>query len=144
MGSSLVKDLADHVRCSSIRHRTRQKPLFIGQGGLRLSGVKPLAHMLIRTHRPAMVIIHAGANDIGSLTGWAWKEAVKKILKDLKELHPSLRFVWSDMLPRLAYRNHGTQAAEKKRRRYQRVAREVFGGPWVSHPTIQIDREYLC
>ena len=143
MGSSLIRDMSDHVSCSGIRARTGQKPVIVGQGGLCLSGVEPLTDMLIKTHKPPMVIIHAGANDVGSLEGWYWKEALKNILKNLKEKHPTVRFVWSDMLPRLSYRNHDTQAAEKKRRRYQRVARALFGGPWVSHPDIQTNREFL-
>ena len=148
MGSSIIKHLGDFERCNPRKAiRCRQKVKISGQSGLKLRGVEALASMLIDTHGPGTVIIHAGANDIGNLKGHQWKQKIEEIAKNLKSRYPRVLFVWSDMVPRLDYRNHNTKQAEKKRRRYQRVAREAFlkeGGTWVTHPIMQIDRSLLC
>ena len=99
--------------------------------------------MLIDTHGPNTVIIHAGANDIWNLKGRKWKQKIEEVAKNLKKHYPRILFVWSVMVPRLDYGKHNTKQAEKKRRRYQRVAWAAFlkeGGIWVTYPTMQVDR----
>ena len=147
MGSSIIKRLGDYERCNPWNKiRCRQRTKISGQSGLGIRGIEPLAEMLIQTHKPSTVIIHAGANDIGALSGYEWKMGIKTVARNLKKKFPAILFVWSDMLPRLKWLHHSTKEAEKKRRRYQRVAREAFhsnGGTWVTHPSMQIDKSLI-
>lgn len=144
MGSSIISRLSKYVNMSG--RKLLSKTWIVGQPGLRLSGLKNLTVMLCKTHRPKKVIIHAGANDIGYQSAKTWIDTLESILTSLIETFPNTTFIWSDMLPRLKYRNHGTKQAEKKRRRWNVAARQLFyrkGFNWVVHPVLQVEKNLI-
>ena len=146
VGSSIVRDLEHYERFTGHRINTWRRTFIAGQSGLRLSGLENLVTMLMATHKPGFVIIHAGANDIGSLTSKEWADTLDSIIKNLSTDYPRVQFIWSDMLPRLKWRGHNTREAEKKRRRYQKEARAIFrkyGGSWITQPLLQVDKSLL-
>ena len=68
MGSSIIRNLWNFEICYPQRAiQCKQKFRISGQPGFKLGGIEALANMLIETHGPSTVIIHAGASDIRTL-----------------------------------------------------------------------------
>ena len=79
---------------------------------------------------PDVLVVHLGGND---LPRFASKALIIDILRDLnwlKRRYPSLRILWSNITPRLAWRGSGrTDAVNKARRGVNKVVRRgVCGG----------------
>ena len=54
---------------------------------------------------PKMLIIHCGANSIGSMSVRKLRNFMKYTISQIVELLPHTLVVWSEMLPRLSWRN---------------------------------------
>ena len=92
---------------------------------------------------PAHLILHLGANDVTQLTSWQWYNELEIAILYLRVRYPHTRIVWSDMLPRKAWRHASSIVGpEKARKRNQRRARALVceqGGYIIKHPRIGAD-----
>lgn len=87
---------------------------------------------------PSYLIIHAGGNDIGSITARDLRNLIKQTMSNLKALFAYSCIVWSNILPRLRWRySANTQAMENTRTRTNRaVIRHMgqIGCKAIKHP----------
>lgn len=90
---------------------------------------------------PAMVVIHLGGND---LVTWSQSKLLKKIKTDLRymaSVFPDAQVIWSDILPRQAWRGvessvESLRKLDQKRKRINRIGRQVtlsLNGKGISH-----------
>lgn len=104
LGSSIVRRLErDLVQWG----RTLRLPLpvrFAGQSGLQFSGLRTLLECAIEGPPPAYLVQHVGANDIGRINTIEWAQELQLWLTYIGARYPTTRVVWSDMLPRRAWR----------------------------------------
>ena len=73
--------------------------------------VSDLAHT---NNHPDEIILHAGGNDLASVTLKDLMETIKKDLTSISQLLPNTKIIWSDVLPRRSYR--GAQSSAKVER----------------------------
>jgi len=87
-----------------------------GIAGYRLYNLDArLRRMLIRDRNeyPSTIVIHLGTNDILKTPTADIRERVKKTLVLIRNLLPTVRIIWSDILPRLAYSEEKVPGAGK-------------------------------
>lgn len=137
MGSSLISHLDAYMTAKKQVFKLPLPVILIGQPGLRLHQLRPLVDREVLQAPPAYLVVHAGANDIGTLTSGDWRFAMEEALFYLGAILPHTTIVWSDMLPRSRWR-HGAsaEACEAARKRNQRRARGVvinMGGGVIRH-----------
>lgn len=130
-GSSLVTRLQSHRHTPTRRHLCVPLPYtLVGKPGLRIKDVLALLQSSITTTHPAYIVLHVGANDIGSPDSWQWHHAVRELVAVLHSRYPASRLIFSDMLPRTNWRIFSkTGAAEATRKRYQRGKRHYYCPP---------------
>jgi hypothetical protein len=119
-----------------------------GRPGLRINQLRGLLHRHIQEwNQPAFMVIHMGANDIGSLSTKQWIEELDVCVLYLRARYPATQLIWSDMIPRLSWRHCvSVKGAENARKRNQRRARALFwseGGKVISHPKISTGPDLL-
>uniref|UniRef100_A0A3B1J718 Uncharacterized protein n=1 Tax=Astyanax mexicanus TaxID=7994 RepID=A0A3B1J718_ASTMX len=91
--------------------------------------------------KPDVILIHLGGNDLGKTTPEAFLAAVKKDLISMKSIFPECLLVWSDILPRMAWR-HSEDSVEVDNLRMainksiRNIVAEV-GGSSLSHENIK-------
>lgn len=73
---------------------------------------------------PDILIIHAGANDLGRVKSWDLMCEVKRDLSSFKLLFPFTVLVFSEMIPRLLWSNYSSlHYLDKIRKRLNRTIR---------------------
>uniref|UniRef100_A0ABM5FH18 SGNH hydrolase-type esterase domain-containing protein n=1 Tax=Pogona vitticeps TaxID=103695 RepID=A0ABM5FH18_9SAUR len=75
---------------------------------------------------PDLLLIHLGGNDLPRLPGKALILDILRDLKRLKTTYPTMRIIWSTIIPRIAWRGSVRTAAVNRARRG--VNREVCRG----------------
>ncbi|XP_053560850.1 uncharacterized protein LOC128651909 isoform X2 [Bombina bombina] len=93
--------------------------------------------------RPQVLIVHLGGNDLGMIPQ---KELVRRIKRDLgniKELHPEIKIIWSQITPRLVWRSaRDYDRLEKSRKKINKIISSFvkrLGGGVVFHPDFEVD-----
>ena len=75
---------------------------WLGLGGGRIGDfMDRMQRYLSGGSAPHTLVVHIGSNDIFMMTKKELCEAVDELLKGLRQLLPSCRLVWSNILPRL-------------------------------------------
>ena len=72
---------------------------------------------------------------------------MEEIVYFVRLIYPNYRLIWSDMLRRAEWRYLPTDEAEKRRKRLQQRARQLFfseGGDVIRHHRINQDNSMLC
>ena len=123
-----------------------------GRRGLQLRYVPDVVRSLLRrdnTLNPAYILLHAGTNDIGRAQKHELRKLVQDTFQRVHELLPQTRIVWSEILPRRAYRGFSREEQpkiERVRLSMNKLARAVCrrtGDVTVGHPSIRHEKEYL-
>ncbi|KAK3096202.1 hypothetical protein FSP39_024416 [Pinctada imbricata] len=112
-----------------------------GLGGFELLNIKGrLRHLLSFEDPPIFLLLHCGANDVGSATLGYLQYRFKKILLEVNEILPNTKLVWSQLLPRIKWQvSHNNEAMEKCRNRLNRLAAKNIlqgGGYYIKHPDL--------
>jgi len=109
------------------RSQGLQLPLAVrlaGQAGLSFSQARNHIINAIGDTRPSYIVLHIGANDIGRVDQKMWLLELDELVCFLRAYCPKTTLIWSDMLPRTAWRYaHSLQGAENSRIRLNRKAR---------------------
>lgn len=103
---------------------------------------------------PRTVIIHVGANNIGSLSAFAQRQQLESLWEFLPCLsaYPHTEFIWSDILPKLGARQAGDltpdtlRKLDRVRRDVNRFARRLsvrLGGRYIAHPSFSLATPWL-
>ncbi|XP_033759311.1 uncharacterized protein LOC117341555, partial [Pecten maximus] len=147
VGSSLVKRAFLHARRSFEGSqlglsRYHASVWWQGKGGLRWRELEPfIRHLLTVEDIPQILVIHCGGNDIGQCVSCGLRHAIVKTLHKLMQLLPDTIFVWSQILPRLEWRNEIVhEAVERVRPRVNsKVASYLtgLGGKYITYPELQ-------
>ncbi|CAG2223357.1 unnamed protein product [Mytilus edulis] len=77
-----------------------------GKGGMNWQELVPRIKYLLRFEQePDFLIIHCGGNNIGSCKLHNFRRQIKSSLCKVSELLPKAKLIWSQILPRLVWRN---------------------------------------
>ncbi|XP_070174207.1 uncharacterized protein [Littorina saxatilis] len=124
VGSSLITRLQQHLDRSRQDLRSPLPVLLAGQPGLGFPQAHNKLLSTIRGTPPHYLVLHVGANDIARVDQKQWLQELDELVCFIRAYYPAAILVWSDMLPRLAWRHaHTLQGAENLRRRLNRRAR---------------------
>ncbi|XP_062583284.1 uncharacterized protein LOC134245048 [Saccostrea cucullata] len=112
-----------------------------GYSGLNFLGLKRKLFFLTEYEEsPDFLVIHCGANDLGSIDLYTLIEKIKSHLKIIKTRFPHSTLVWSQMLPRNKWRYSGdNKAMERSRLKANRVAASLvleLGGCYIKYPDL--------
>ena len=146
MGSSLIKRLHDYVQRFREGFGLPLPVKLIGQSGLQLHQVRPLIDREIGDCQPAYLVLHVGANDIGRLGSREWNKEFHILILYLRARYAGTTLIFSEMLPRTAWRYASQSVAENIRKREQRRARQLMyreQGGVISHANITADSRCL-
>ena len=96
----------------------------MGIPGLSITCLPDLVREQVSSNTKVM-LFHVGANDIGKVSSWEWRRSLEEAVYFLKASYPHIVVVWSDMLPRRAWRYLPGCVADKTRKRLQCMARRL-------------------
>ncbi|XP_035609990.1 uncharacterized protein si:dkeyp-121d4.3 isoform X1 [Oncorhynchus keta] len=112
-----------------------------GTQGMTWAQLLPqLDQLKIKWPKPDVVILHLGGNDLGTQSPEALMSSVKKDLTSVRSIFPQCRLVWSDILPRMSWRQtEDSEAVDNFRaainRRVHAIIAEL-GGTALTHENI--------
>lgn len=90
--------------------------------------------------KPNILVLHFGGNDIGQIPTGDLRFSIISILEEIMTLFPSALLVWSQMLPRLKWRNEiSHKALNRARSRVNnKIASFVLrsGGAYLRYPEL--------
>ena len=147
MGSSIVKRAFTHARMASVDgvnlglRKGEFNLWWQGKGGLRMKSTSGFIKNLLNYEEPpAALVLHVGGNDIGQLPLKQLRKDMLTLLNELYMLLPNTIFIWSQILPRLQWRNEiSHRALEKCRVRLNSFAATKVlqeGGRYIRYPEI--------
>ena len=117
--------------------------LLAGQPGLGFPQARAKLLRVIGDTPPRYLVLHVGANDIARVDQKQWLQELDELVCFIRAYWPAATLVWSDMLPRVAWRYaRSQQGAENSRRRLNRKARCRIleeNGKIIYHPDINED-----
>lgn len=124
VGSSIVKWAFVRARClydgpHLDLQRQGASVWWQGRGGLRWCHMRRTFRTLLTFEdAPDLLVLHVGGNDLGLVKLGDLRYSISYIVGQLRLLLPSTRFVYSQILPRLIWRNETKHfAVEQARRR---------------------------
>ena len=123
-----------------------------GRRGLQLSQLPEVVGSLLQeddNFRPAILVIHAGTNDIGRCEKRLLRRVVTGAIQQIQEYLPHTRLVWSEIIPRQKYKGFGEE--DQPRVETVRLAMNKWahaecrrlGGVSVAHPCFRYNEEQL-
>lgn len=101
---------------------------------------------------PAAIIIHVGTNDMGRSSCLALREQLADLWTFISCMSNEIKPIWSDMLPKAGLRHAGDlnpedcQRIDRIRKDTNRFVRRLstrYGGSFVTHPAITLDKTHL-
>lgn len=113
-------------------------------GGARLGGViNRVANVLSKEPYPTTIIVHIGTNDVFTDFHTRNKVGISELLFGLRNLLPTTRIIWSDILLRLFYYGETIKGAGKRTvialNKHARKSCKVTGSYALSHyPSISV------
>lgn len=156
IGSSIVREAFVRSKHSSfgkdlqLRH-LNASILWQAKGGMKWAEVLPkVKHLLSFIDRPSYIIVHCGGNDIGGqLKSIQLIQMIQTTLNIISKICPGVTIIWSQILPRLHWRNEINHVAlEKVRLRVNsKIATFVIsnGGRYIRYPEIiEKNRGLFC
>lgn len=118
------------------------------QSGMRLNNVSDSVDYMSRHYPiPDIMILHCGGNDIGTVPSVVVTWQAKTIFENIKTKLKDTRIVWSQVLPRMFWRNvFPTYYAEKMRKRINSCLSSYFKkhkGCYVHYPDIYSEPKFF-
>ena len=146
VGSSIIRRSAKF--CKRVgRALCLPLPLrWCGRSGLGLHNLQEQIDRRLSPKGKGFLVIHAGANSIGTCHDIEWLRQLEEVVLYTRLMYPGYRLIWSDMIRRSEWRYLPTGEAEKRRRRLQQRARELFyseDGDVIRHLRINHDDSML-
>lgn len=113
-----------------------------GKSGLKVKDVIAFLRTLLKyENHPNILILHVGGNDIGQIPLKQLRDKMLTLVKDVSELLPNTTLVWSQILPRLVWRNEISHSSlEKSRIRLNSMIATMvlrMGGKYIRYPEIR-------
>ncbi|VDI23821.1 Hypothetical predicted protein, partial [Mytilus galloprovincialis] len=119
-----------------------------GKSGMRICEIIPkVKHLLTLEEPPQVLVFHCGGNDIGQKVSCVLGHDILKVIDCLRVLLPKSKFVWSQILPRLKYRNEIVHRSLNRTRvrLNSLVATYIIkhGGAYIRYPELSEDNPDL-
>ena len=130
----------------SMKSKCHQNVRLLGYPGLKLKELRAKLDEELPRNGTGNVVLHLGGNDIGAMKEKAWKLELEIHLAFIKVQFPGYNVFWSDMTPRGDWRGKNAVQMEKKRKRSNIRARNLFyeeGDGVIHHPILQTDPSML-
>ena len=152
LGSSIVRDAFVHARSHEpgINLGIEQAVLWWqGYSGLRLKQTKQKIRCLASYgDQPSIVVLHCGGNDLGHTDLKTLRKYVSEVFQFLLQIFPTVKIIWSEILPRRVWRYSENKAAmEAARKRINRFAGKLAiksRGSYLRHPVLcQVQLNFL-
>lgn len=153
VGSSIIKHAFVHARKSVDGvnlglERIKSTIWWQGKSGMRICEIIPkVKHLLTLEEPPQVLVFHCGGNDIGQNVSCVLGHDILKVIDCLRVLLPKSKFVWSQILPRLKYRNEIVHRSLNRTRvrLNSLVATYIIkhGGAYIRYPEISEDNPDL-
>lgn len=145
MGSSIIKQAFTYARQSTdlsigldlISYGA--SVWWQGHNGMRCHHIlKKLQLLLSPEDPPHILVLHVGGNDIGRISSVEFRHIILRLLLAVRTLIPQVMIVWSQILPRMAWRGEVCHKAVNKIRVRinSKVAAEVLkiNGAYLRYP----------
>ncbi|XP_045197901.2 uncharacterized protein LOC123552358 [Mercenaria mercenaria] len=145
VGSSIIRDAFYHTQDKNLQ-LPNVSIYWDYQPGMRIHHlVEKIQNLLTRYVPPDYIVIHCGGNDIGQSPLNSIELLAIDAVQNIQSL-TNARIIWSQILPRLVYRNEVNHTKlNKARRRFNTVMAGLchqIGGAYIRHPQIS-ERNYL-
>ena len=108
IGSSLIVKLRSHLINTdrSVEFLGGCRIRWFGMSGMRWEHLRPrLCRMRYRFPAPSVMVIHCGANNIGTVSGLTLLHRMREDLSWIMETYPETRLLFSSMVARRVYRD---------------------------------------
>ncbi|XP_052701653.1 uncharacterized protein LOC128178498 [Crassostrea angulata] len=121
VGSSIIWQAFSHARLnggSNLDFSPMEANIWWqGKGGMRWRHLLPKIRQMLRYEDPPhFLVLHCGGNDIGQIKSSELREKMEQSLDALSPLLPRTKIIWSQILPRLKWRNARDNNALNKTR----------------------------
>lgn len=120
------------------------------KGGMRMDQLKYHIRDLVQFNSsPKYLVLHCGGNDICAVSYTMVRVIVecKQLVRDIMEALPQTTIVWSQILPRLSWRNQTTNYFANKTRTRLNSCISAFvqknGGKYIRYPDIVEDEQFF-
>lgn len=155
VGSSIIRDAHVHAawRPDGINlglDKFGGKIIWDFQGGMRIQHLKEhIEHLLVFHPSPKYLVVHCGGNDICAYNYTMVSAIVefKHLVKFIEETMPDTRLVWSQVLPRVSWRNQPDNFIANKTRKRLNSCLSSFvlnhGGAYIRYPDIVEDGPFF-
>ena len=141
IGDSLVNHLENWAVKQS-KHNLKlenTEVLWMGKRGMVWAQLRPLIqYQSMHRSAPAMIVIQLGGNDLSYIGIPELVDNIKSDVKYIQMLYPTSLIVWSDIIPRLSWRDVEiafNKQMDLKRKRINRVGRS---GEIIVHVSCEI------
>lgn len=90
---------------------------------------------------PQFIVFHCGGNDIGAYSLWDLRYQIKYVLRNMIDMFPNTKIIWSQILPRKNWRySRNEKAMERSRCRVNSAAATETirsGGGYIKYMDIK-------
>lgn len=121
VGSSIIWQAFSHARLnggSNLDFSPMEANIWWqGKGGMRWRHLLPKIRQMLRYEDPPhFLVLHCGGKVIGQIKSSELREKMEQSLEALSQLLPRTKIIWSQILPRLKWRNARDNNALNKTR----------------------------
>lgn len=145
IGSSIIRDAFFHTQDRNLHLQGIDVHWEFMPGMKTCHLYSRIYHLLGKLSPPDLIVIHVGGNDIGQSPLNNTEILAISTLSEIQAM-TNAKLVWSQILPRLVYRNEQNHTKlNKARRRFNTTLARYciqMGGAYIRHPQI-IEKAYL-
>ena len=130
LGDSIVRWAGERAKQKNLKFAERSV-IWDGRSGMKVKELhSAIQHGILKGYKPKIIIVHLGGNDITSSNTCQIISVLTKSLEYLFSVFSNSMIVWTNILPRLRWRNTpNTPASAKtmdlKRKRINRKMRQI-------------------
>ena len=144
-GDSFINHLEDMANFRQVPSLglPNKKVFWLGSNGMHWPElVLKFQLTMILNLQPVMIVIHLGGNDLATVKQGKMIKKIKKDNNYIASVYPSTQVVWSDVLPRLVWRDvdytpENLRKLDLKRRHINRAGRQatrqIMNGKTIIH-----------
>ncbi|XP_060573700.1 uncharacterized protein LOC132731525 [Ruditapes philippinarum] len=147
IGSSIIRDAFYHTQ--NVNFQLPGVDIFWEfQPGMRICHLQDMIFDLLGKHIPPnYLVVHCGGNDIGQSPLNNTELLAIQTIQEIQSVDANIKIIWSQILPRLVWRNEINHTKlNKARRRFNTTLSKYCiqtGGAYIRYPQISENRKYL-
>lgn len=147
IGSSIIRDAFYHTQ--NMNFQLPGVDIFWEfRPGMRICHLQDMIFDLLGKHIPPnYLVVHCGGNDIGQSPLNITELLAIQTIQEIQSVDANIKIIWSQILPRLVWRNEINHTKlNKARRRFNTTLSKYCiqtGGAYIRYPQISENRKYL-